>query len=80
MGDSIRYGAYSMLYDMLASGCFDTTWDPMNRFKRMDNGEGVDERKMLPAFEERLVELDTNATGTPPKRPFYAQMYAYNQQ
>ena len=78
LGESIKYGQYNMLNDMLASGCFDTVWDPTNKLK-LSNGEGVDERKMLPILEEWLVGLD-NGTKTTPKRPFYAQMYAYNQQ
>lgn len=79
--NGISSGMYKGMYDELVGG-MDYVADPLRKGWPLDNGEGSDDRKMLPEFEAWLhEEVNANeANGTERvKAPFYAQFYAFNQ-
>jgi len=70
----ITTGQWKVLHDLLV-GSMDKVVDPISQKWPMDNKEGTDDRRMLPAFEEWLRELAEQGAS----RPFYAQFYNFNQ-
>lgn len=80
--NGIASGKYKYMYDELVGG-MDYVIDPLRKGWHLDNGEGSDDRKMLPEFEAWLHEevnvKEANGTERGVKAPFYAQFYAFNQ-
>ena len=71
---TIKVGKWSMLGNLLVGG-MDKVFDPVSESLKRDNGEGCDDRKMIPLFARWLLGLET-ATAT--RKPFYAQFYNFN--
>ena len=77
-------GKYKAMYDELVGG-MNYVVDPLRKSWPLENGEGSDDRKMLPVFEQWLREEVGNSNvansteSESTKAPFYAQLYAFNQ-
>jgi len=71
LDDDMKKGHWSMLYDVIVGG-MDYVVDPLKMKWKLENAEGSDDRKMLPLIEEWIKGLESG-------KPFYAQMYNFNQ-